>query len=471
MDKKENYSKEKMDAKDALAYSFGNFADTTTSQFFSFLLFTFYFAVVGLNIFLINIVLIVWSVWNAVNDPIMGAISDKTNTKIGKRKPWIILGIIPTLILVVLLWTPPAGPDIAIFFYMMIVLLLLDTFYTMYSLNQVSLFPEMFQDLDVRAKANNIVQILGIIALLFAFLMPSVFIPTYDDPQYKINYFYAGIFMSSVSAIAALIFIKFGLKERVEFQKDSENAPSFVDSLLISIKNKSFRTYVVANTAIFYVFGMLTALAPIYGSIVLGIKQSFIVSLLLGIAFVSAAGFMVLWNKVSVKYGVRKGQIISMITFAFVLLPFLFVTDAIGGILCFILAGVGLAGALFFRAVTMGAIIDEDELNTGIRREGGYFGINALFVRLSTVAVSATTSVVFFLVDWTEYDPSRVTPLVIFGLRSLMVIFPAIALGLGIYSMTRFPITKERYFTVKEKIESLHEEKRKTGKSKPVTKS
>ncbi|TFF95295.1 MAG: hypothetical protein EU544_03080, partial [Promethearchaeota archaeon] len=69
----------------AIAYSFANFTDITTSQFFSFLLFTFYFAVMGVHIFWINITLIVWSIWNSLNDPLMGAISDRTSTKYGKR--------------------------------------------------------------------------------------------------------------------------------------------------------------------------------------------------------------------------------------------------------------------------------------------------------------------------------------------------------------------------------------------------
>jgi len=443
----------------AIAYSFANFTDITTSQFFSFLLFTFYFAVMGVHIFWINITLILWSIWNAVNDPLMGAISDRTNTKYGKRRPWIILGLIPMLILLVLLWTPPEGSDIVVFTYMLICLLLMDTFYTMYSLNQVSLFPEMYQDLEKRAKANNIVQAIGIIALLFAFIMPSVFIPDYADPQYKINYLYAGLFMAGVSAVAGTIFIKFGLKEREEFKEDSKNAPSLLESLKISITNKSFRTYVIANLCIFYVFGMLTALAPIFAKIVLGVEQSFLVSALLGLAFLCAAGFMVIWNKLSVKVGVKRGQIISMVTFIAVLIPIFFVSELIGGIIVFILAGLGLSGALFFRAVTMGAIIDEDELKTGIRREGGYFGINALFIRLSTIAVSITTTLVLILVDWETYDPNAVTPSVIFGLRSLMVLFPIGALVIGIYSMSRFPITKEKYFEIKDKIETLHQEK------------
>ncbi len=343
---------------------------------------------------------------------------------------------------------------------MLVLLMLFDTFYTMYSLNQTALFPEMYQDLEQRAKANNIVQVIGIIALIFAIVVPSFFIPQYDNPKYRINYFYAGLFMAIITAVAAIIFIKFGAKERKEFLKDSENAPSFFVSLKTSIGNKSFRTYVGANLCIFYVFGMLTALAPLYGSIVLGIRSSFMISILLALSFLSAAGFMVVWNKISVKYGVKKGQMISMTTFIAVLIPFLFINDIIGGFIFFIIVGLGLAGALFFRAVTMAAIIDEDELNTGVRREGGYFGINALVIRLSTIAVGLTTMGVFYLIGMETMHAPPYSEQEVLGIRILFVVFPAAALGIGIYSMSRFPIDKEKYEKIKIEIEDLHAKKK-----------
>ena len=455
-----NKDNDEYPTKKVLAYSLGNLGDTIATQFFQFLIFIFYYIVVGLNLLYLGVGFIIWTIWNAINDPLLGALSDRTKTKWGKRKPWIIIGIIPTAILLVVVWMPPLGSQEAIFIHFLTTVMLFDTFYTMYSLNQVSLFPEMFQDLQQRAKSNTIIQFIGVFGLIIITLLPSFFIPVYRDPNYFMNYRYAGLFIAILFVIIAGLFVKFGIEEREEFSKDSESSPGFFTSLKFSMKNKSFRQYVVANFAVFYVFGMLPIISPLYLSFVLGIDSSLMQSLLLGVAILSAGGFMLFWRFISVKYGVKIGHISAMTAFILTLLPFMFITEIIGAFFAYFFVGIGLAGALFFRAVTISSVIDEDELVTGVRREGGYYGINALIIRLSTIAIIVTIGLVFGSMELAVFDPSQMTGLNLLTLRTLMIIYPTIALGIGILSMSRFPINKARYEEIKKELIEIHKKKK-----------
>ncbi|MFX1528864.1 MAG: MFS transporter [Promethearchaeota archaeon] len=433
-----------------LAYSAGLFSDVASYQFFTFLIFTFYYSVVGLPTDWITWAFIAWSIWNALNDPMWGIISDRTNTKWGKRRPYIIISFIPLCLIMILLWTPIRTNQVSSFIYFFIIIMAFDTIYTLYSINQTSLFPEMFQSLEIRTKVNNIRQIFSVLALIFAFIMPSFFISDYTLPENAPGYVITGIVMAIMMAIGAIIFILFGIKEKPEFSVDKETFPSFFYSLWITLINKSFICYALTALANWYVFGMLPTIVPIYAKFVLNTPSSLLQSILLGLAFISSIIFIFLWRFVTLKIGLRKGFILSMLMFIVVLIPFMFISDFLSGLIAYFFVGLGLSGSLFFRDPLVSAIADEDELETGDRREGSFYGVNALIVRLSTIFIFVTINSVFQSVGWRVFTPATVGPETIFGLRMLMFGFPAIALGFGIIMMLLFPITKKKFEVIKE---------------------
>lgn len=462
----EKVSEQKFSVKKALAYGIGQFSDTIAIQLFVFYIFTFYYAVVGLDVNLITLVYILWSIWNSINDPLMGALSDRVNTRWGRRKPFIIIALVPLCIILVLLWTPVLINDMTKFLYFLITAIVFDLAYTTFDLNYASLFPEMFQDLNERAKANAIKQAFTVIGLIFAFILPTLFIPKLDDPNYLPNYSIAGIVLAIIVAIGMVILLFFGVKERKEFSEDFRNAPPLLKSLKLSMKNKGFRTFIISNLCYWYVIGMLPTIVPLYGSFVLqiGEGESILLGLLLATTFISAAIFLFMWRFLAVKVGMRKGYMCSNAIFIITLIPFMFIDNITIAFIGFFLVGIGLGGALLFADILLAAVIDEDELsNPGrTRREGGFYGINALFTKLSTIFVILSINLVFNSTGWYVFDPVvGSTDLVIFGLKSLMVIFPGIALVIGIISINRFPITKNRYEQIKQEIEKLHDEKKK----------
>jgi len=446
--------------KKAVLYSFAGFTDVIFLQFFTFLIFTFYYSVVQLHIALISLGFIIWSIWNAFNDPLLGAISDRSSLRWGRRKPFIIIGIIPLLLVNILLCTPPRDPKSLAFIYFLIIIIIWELFYTMYSLNQTSLFPEMFRDLEQRSKANTSIQFFQVISLLIAFILPGLFIPQYDDPAYYTEYTYAAIVISIICAIGAFTFIKFGLKERIEFSKDYERAPTFSTALKYTFGNKSFRLYIVGNFAMWFAFNMIPTIMPLYGDICLNVQDSFILSLILGTGFISAALFVFIWRIIVRRLGAKSSYILSLIIFSITLLPLLFISNTVLGFVFFFFLGIGLAGVLIVRDVTISAIIDEDELKNGIRREGNFYGVYGFIVKLSNVAVFLSIGLVFIGSDWAIFDITTITAATEFGLRSLMVLFPIAFMTLGIIAMLYFPINKEKYDNITNEARKFHLEKK-----------
>ncbi len=459
--------KEKGTLKKAFFYSFGQIADATAYQSFILLVFTFYFAVVRIDIWLITLGYSIWSLWNMFNDPMIGYLSDRTHTKWGRRLPYMVIFFIPLALSMYFLFTPPlpigSANQIGNFFYFLIIIILFELFYTAFSLNYTSIFPEVFLSKKERTKANNIRQIFTIVSLIFAFILPGFIITDYSNPlpaalpEYQLFGIIAGI----IVVVGSSIMLLFGPRERPEFSDDYKNAFGFFETIKFCFKSKSFRFYIITELCNWFVFGMLPTIIPLYAKFVLLQPDAFMASLLLGVAFLAATIFVtILWRPIVRRIGNRKAWMISMVTWILALLPLFFIDDFMIGMIVFFLLGIGLAGSLYIIDLVVADIVDEDEVATGMRREAGYYGVNALVLRFSNILVILAIATVFDTVGWKTFDVG-VDPLqVALGLRVLIFVFPAIALVIGILAMYKYPLHGEKLRNIREKVEELHEQKK-----------
>ncbi|MFO7797558.1 MAG: MFS transporter [Promethearchaeati archaeon] len=464
--KKVNKSEtEEYSTKGAIAYSFGHLSLITSYQSFSYLVFTFYFAVIGIDVNLMTIGYLIWSIWNAFNDPIMGYISDRTHTKYGRRRPYIMAFLLPLALTMFFLFFAPKSygitDQISNFIYFTIIILIFEFCYTTYDINISSTFPEVFITEASRVKANNVRQIFTIIGLIFAFIMPTFFIEDFSDPAQLSNFHLYGIILVFIIIAIGLIFLLFTPRERKEFQEDYLNVPKFWESFKICLKSKSFRWALPAFIGAFYIESILPTIVPLFGKYVLNIEDSMFQSIMLGITFISAAIFVnFLWKPVVKKVGVRMMWIISSIIWIVTLIPVLFINDRWSGLIVFFLFGIGLAGSLYAKALIISDIIDEDELNTGTRRDASYFGIYIFFLRIGYIFVFLSINLVFNSVGWKLYVPETITSAQIFGLKLLGSIFPIIALIIVILAMYKYPLHGEYLKSIQRKLDKIHLDKK-----------
>ncbi len=457
--------KESSTGKKALFYSFGQISDITAYQSFILLIFTFYFAVVGIDTWLITLGFILWSIWNAFNDPLMGYLSDRTHTKLGRRIPYVIGAFVPLAIIMLFLYTPPIAfginDQIANFTYFLIIIVIFELVYTIFSLNLTSLFPEIFITEKDRTQANNIRQVFTIIGLIFAFILPGLIISSYTDPNSLPQFQMFGIIAGIIVVICSLIFIIFGPKERTEFKEDYKNAFGLFKTIKYCFKSKSFRWYIIAETCVWFVYGMLPTIVPLYAQNVLNMETGILTSVLLATTFLSATLFMTfLWKPLVRKIGNRKAWIISFIIWILSLSGTLFIWEFIGGLIVFFLIGIGLSGSFFIIDLVVADIVDEDEIATGIRREAGYYGVNAFVLRFSNVLVILAIGIVFSGTEWGGgYVPNPGIDVII-GLKILMFALPAIALVIAALAIYKYPLHGEKLLKVKEESQKIHDQKK-----------
>ena len=139
-----------------IAYGLGSFGlESAYKVFIGFYIF-FYVDMLGLAVALAAIINIVFAIWDAVNDPLVGYLSDNTRTRWGRRRPWLLTGLPFYVAFLVLTYAVPQAfrKGVSLFWYALVIIILFETAYTVMSVNYDALFPELFQGFRDRTRAS-----------------------------------------------------------------------------------------------------------------------------------------------------------------------------------------------------------------------------------------------------------------------------------------------------------------------------
>lgn len=359
-------------------YAIGMFAMMIPSQAFSSYYSFFYAEKLGLSLGLIALARLIYSIWDAVNNPMMGYFSDRTRTRYGRRRPWILAAIPLFFLTFVMIFSPPGGlEDNSLFVWLLISLILFEGVATILWVNYGALFPEIFRGDNLRAKASAIQQGFQIIAILIATVLTPI---VYD-----------ALGFSNMAIIYGLAFAFFMLMFTMTVTEDKEASKEpplpFMKAFRETLSNKPFWIFNIANSFAQTVNGMLSAAIPFYAKYVLHIPESQ-VSILMASVFVSVIPLVFVWYWIMKKLGGLTGWRVSLFAYGLSVIPLWFGTGLASGIVAGVLVGFGLAGFLVSPAVLSGQIIDRDAERTGRRREGIYTAV-AGFITRSSGLISA----------------------------------------------------------------------------------
>lgn len=448
-----------------IAYSSGSLGTALSYQAFSTYIQFLYIDLLGLAAGLVGWGWAVYGIWNAINDPWAGQLSDRTRTRWGRRRPWIATLTVPLAICFVLLWTPPGWQGLPLFWYFFLVVLLFDTLWTFVVMNWTALFPEMYHDNNERAEVSGWRQLFSIIGLILGIALTPAVVEMVGWAGMGIVF---GV-ITGISLLASLL----GSFEHPEFSIDSPLP--FAQALKATFANRSFRWFLTTNLLIQFVFLMLAATVPFYAKYVLmiqspihlrifggglGLDSGLQTSLLLGTIFIVSIPMLYVWTKIAQRYGARGALIVACLVFAAALTPLFFANSFETGVIAMAFAGIGFAGLLMLTDLLIADVVDEDELTTGLRREGMFFGMNGFVIRL---AYSAQGLILGNVLTFTGYvAPTDLVlnpiqpPSAVMGLRFLMAGVPIVALLLAAAAAHVYPLHGERLVQVKVEVAQRH---------------
>jgi len=388
--------------------------------------------------------------WDYINDPIIGYLSDKTRSKMGRRRPYLLFGAIPfALTFVMLWWKPPFTANIALAAYYAVAYLLFDTAATFTYMPYFALTPELTSDYDERTSLTSFRMFFSIAASLLAFVIPLQIIKTFR-PENDGRVFLMGVIFAVVSA-APLILVFLKTKERPEFM--TQTMPSIRGSLKSVFGNRPFLFGLGIYLCTWVAIDIMQATLLYFLKYnLLRESQS---DLVLGTIFVTAAIALPFWNYLSKRFE-KKTAYIGGIAFWGVV-QLIIVSLGSGtplGIIVSLaaLAGVGVGAAHVLPWAILPDAIEWDEWKTGIRHEGMYYSMVTLIKKVTS---SIAIPLALLLLETADYIPNAE----IQSKKALLVIrlmtgpIPALLLAAGIVLALLYPLTRSQFSAISEQLE------------------
>ncbi|CAM4365644.1 MAG: MFS transporter [Paenibacillus macerans] len=413
-----------------VAYSSGNLAVNLLSQAFAAYLVYYYVDVLGARPAWISLAMVAHGALNAVLNPLLGHMSDRTRTRFGRRIPYIAFGLLPLAAVFAALWIPPAAGD-AVLPYFVATVFLYDALFVTVVLNYSALFPEMFPTMEERAYVSSWRQMLGIVGMIIGVALPPL---VYSQIGFGA--------MGAVFAAVAAAFLAMSLWGSRETNPGSLQASFRLPAAIRhTLTNRAFMLYVLGSFLVQFTFALLPAGIPFFTKYVLEREESFN-TVLLGAIFLTAVPSVFAWGRITAKSGPRRGIMAAAGCYLIALLPFSLVTGNVSVIVA-AAVGFGLAGLLVLLDVMLSEVIDEDERRTGARREGMYFGMNGFIVRWG---VSLQAGCLGLILEMSGYAAHQATQpgSVISGIRWMMSGIPAASMLLALCLFYFYPIGKSR---------------------------
>jgi GPH family glycoside/pentoside/hexuronide:cation symporter len=350
----------------ALASGAGVFLYNTFNSYLQF----FYTDVVGLPSQWVGRGWFIFGFWNAINDPIAGWISDNTKAKIGRRKWYIRLLALPVALAFMLIWLPPFDVEqdgiLTVFIYFLVIISIYDLIQSMITLNVDALFPEMFKKHETRLASLTVVVIIGSVLGGMAVALAPL--------AYKSSMGWTGMALIwALIGLALYLISLFGIEENPQYA-NAEETP-ILQRLQLAFSNRTFIIIIGLNLAFRLILAVFATSVPFYAEYVLLLDGGG-TSILITSFVLSYTVSVMLWQSVYKRLGTRRALRLSLILFSFITLPTFFSNSLLTGVLTLSLVGGTLVGSLLIAAqMTFAEMIDEDFVNTGVRREGLYRGM------------------------------------------------------------------------------------------------
>ncbi|MEH1874333.1 MFS transporter [Nostoc sp.] len=474
-DSQRDFKSKKLDLKIKLAYGAGDLGPAITASISLFHLLIFFTNVAGIPAGLAGSILMIGKIWDGVNDPLVGFLSDKTKSRRwGRRLPWMFYGAIPFGIFFFLQWIVPRfsanqSDNIwPLFWYYVVIGVLSQSFYTVVNLPYTAMTPELTQDYDERTSLNSYRFTFSIGGSILSLILGLIILSKIANIQQAYLVLAA---VCTVISILGLYWCVFGVRDRIlafeskRIQTEEPASLSFFEQLKIVFSNRPF-LFVVGIYLFSWLGVQITAsIIPYFVVYCMGLKFESDGQIMLITVQATALLMLFVWEALSKKIGKKVVYFLGMSLWIIAVAGLFFLQP--GQIVLMyvmaVMAGIGVSTAYLIPWSMIPDVIELDELQTGQRREGIFYGFMVLLQKFGLAfglfLVGNALQVAGFKASVAGSPPPIQPESALFAIRIAVGPLPIICLLCGLVLTYFYPITREMHAEIMLKLKERQEKK------------
>jgi Na+/melibiose symporter-like transporter len=433
----------------------------------SFLLF-FYSQIVGLDPWLAGIALTIGRVWDAVSDPLMGEISDRTRSRLGRRRPYIIFGSIPLALTYIAMWVPPMDwSQMSLFVYLTVTDIAFNTLITVVTIPYASLGAELSTDYHERTKVTAIRMLfyqMGWFIGAVGVRINQFFIDMGEQTGgvwgvvlgFRQGYAVCAVVFGLIT-IVTLVWSGYFVREAPGQAK--AHTVGFVRSYLRTLQNRSFVIVIVAfllaslfETIGFSIFPFLVGFWYYLGDMeAMNNNLLWIMMPLFLVSFPAVWFWTFVSRRIGKKTTVLIGSVASAVT---IFLHYPMITPYSPNLIWLVMVvfGWAIASINFLISSLIPDIVDEEELVTGgRRREGSFFGMQTFVSKLGSALGLLLVGGILNLIGFQE-GAAQQSDFTIEWLRIFFSWFRGGGYAFAFVVLLAYPLTEARVKEIRERL-------------------
>ena len=442
---------EKLNFWTKLAYGAGDLGPAICANIQVFFLLYFFTNVAGLSASIAGSILMIGKISDAVNDPIIGVMSDRTVHPWGRRYPWMVFGAIPFGILFFLQWIVPTTNQSFLFWYYVVIAVLFNIAYTIVNLPYAALTPELTQDFHERTSLNSFRFAFSIGGSILSLVIAQLIFYIFKDNPIQ-QYLVLGI-VCAIIAVLPIYWCFFGTRDRAvsnNTKKEEYNNTnlSIVEQIRIAFSNRPF-LFVIGIYLCSWLGVQLTAsILPYFVIYWMQLPEGTFPQVAIAVQG-TALIMLFVWSFVSKKVGKKAVYFMGICLWIIAQGGLFFTQPGQVGLMYFlaVIAGFGVSTAYLVPWSMIPDVIDLDELNTGQRREGIFYSFMVFLQKIALAIGLFLVGVALDIAGFIETIPGETPPTqpysALLAVRIAIAPLPTIFLIVGLLLAYFYPITRE----------------------------